>query len=66
MIHNSSLVCVVGIAYVYIDTIFAVYVHGFVVVVVLFCFLFCFLIHLYCLFGCLSMVVWTHAVLGVI
>ena len=25
-----------------------------------------FLTHLYCLVGCLSMIVWTHAVLGVL
>ena len=42
----------VGITYVHIDTIFAFYVY-------------IFFKHLYCLVGCLSMIVWTHAVLGV-
>ena len=34
---------------------------------VLFCFFVCFFFtYLYCLIGCLSMIVWTHAVLGVL
>ena len=97
--HNSSLVCMVGITYVNIDTVFGFYGGGVVLFCfvlfcfVLFCFaclfvwglfvLFCFVLvwfffffffwggvlfftHLYCLVGCLSMNVWTHAVLGVI
>ena len=51
--HNSSLVCMVEITYVYIDTVFGFYGYFF-------------LNHLYCLVGCLSMIVWTHAVLGVL
>ena len=42
----------VGITYVYIDMVFRF--NGY------------FNIHLYCLVGCLSMIVWTHAVLGVL
>ena len=49
--HNLSLVCTVGITYVYIDTIFAFYGY----------FLFCTIFTV----GCLSMIVWTHAVLCV-
>ena len=56
-LHNSSLVCMVGITYVYIDTVFGFYGYSF---------LFFFLTHLYCLVGCLSMIIWTHAVLGVL
>ena len=52
--HNSQLVCMVGIAYVYIDAIFAF--NGYVD--------FFLLMLLYCLVGCLSVIVWTHAVLG--
>ena len=55
MRHNSSLVCMVGITWVYIDTISPFY--GYIL------FLYT---HLYCLVGCLSMIVWTHAVLGVL
>ena len=50
--HNSSLVCMLGITYVYIDTVFGLWVRFS-------------LIHLYCLVGCVSMIVWTHAVWGV-
>ena len=50
--HNSSLVYMVRITYVYIDMAFGFY--GFF-----------FLTHIYCLVGCLSMIVWTYAVLGV-
>ena len=57
MRHNPSLVCMVGITYVYIDTIFAFYGYT------LFPF---FYTSLYCLVGCLSMIVWTHAVWGVL
>ena len=46
----------VGITYVYIDTIFALYGY----------FFFFFYTHLYCLVGCFSMIVWTHAVLDVL
>ena len=56
MRHNSSLICMVGISYVYIDTIFAFYGYCF----------FLFYTHLYCLVGRLNMMVWTHAVLGVL
>ena len=49
--HSSSLVCMVGITYVYICTVL-----GFFVVFVFF----------YCIVGCLSMIVWTSAVLGVL
>ena len=45
----------VGITYMYIDTIFTF--CGYVDFVLL--------IHLYCLLRCLSMTVWTHAVLGI-
>ena len=48
--HKSSLVCMVEITYVY--TVFGFYgVH----------FNKNFNAHLYCLVGCLSMIVWTHA-----
>ena len=52
LIHHS--VCMVGITFVYIEMIFA--------------FLWVLLkkTHLYCLVGCLSTIVWTHAVLGVL
>ena len=42
-----------GVTYVYIGAIFAFYVYV--------DFFFFFLAHLYCLVGCLGMVVWTHA-----
>ena len=42
----------VGITYVYIDTVFELYGYFFYT-------------HLYYLVGCLSMIVWTHVVLGV-
>ena len=54
--HNSSLVCMAWITYVYIDTIFMFYRN-------FFCYIYT---HLYCLVRCLSMIVWTHAVLGVL
>ena len=54
MRHNSSLVCMVGITYMYIAFIFAF--GGY----------FLFITHLYCIVGCSSMIVWTHAVLGVL
>ena len=47
MRHNSSLVCMVGITCVYIDTIFAFY--G--------CILCFFYTNLYCLVGCSYMIV---------
>ena len=47
-----SLVCMAGIMYVYVDTVFGFYGYFFF-------FLF------NCLAGCLSMIVWTPAVLGV-
>ena len=50
--HSSSSLCVNGITYVYIDTVFAF--DGYF-----------FYAHLYCLVGCLSMIVWSHAVLDV-
>ena len=53
IIHNSSLVCMVGITHVYIDTLFVFYGYIFFKP-----------IYLYCLVGCLSMIVWTHAVFG--
>ena len=56
--HNSSLVCMVRITYVYIDTVFGFYGYIFI--------LFFLNTHLYCLVGCSSMIVWTHAVLGVL
>ena len=63
MRHKSWLVCMVGITYhVCIDTLFAFY--GYVVF-----FLFYFLLtplDLNCLVGCLSMIIWTHAVLGIL
>ena len=43
----------VGITYVYIDTVFGFYGYFF-------------LTHLHCSVGCLSMIVWTHAVLGIL
>ena len=46
----------VEIAYVYIDTVFGFYGY-------FFCLIFT---HLSCLAGCLSMNIWTHAVLGVL
>ena len=46
----------VGITYVYIDTIFRFMGNA----------VDFFLTHHYCLVGCLSMIVWTHAVLGVL
>ena len=50
----------VGITYVYIDTIFGIYGHiDFVVVVVVVFFFTIFA-------GCLSMIVWTHALFGVL
>ena len=49
--HNWSLVCMVGITYAYIDTIFVLWVHFLKT-------------HLYCLIGCLSMIVSAHTVLG--
>ena len=49
--HNSSFVCMVGITYVCIDMAFGFYGHIFVT-------------RIYCLVGCLSRIVWTHAVLG--
>ena len=55
MRHNSSLVCMAGITYVYIDTIFACY--GYVFLLFLYT-------NLYCLVGCSSTIVWTHAVFG--
>ena len=78
MIHNSYLVCMVGITYVYINMIFAFYGYvdlfsgfcflGFFclfVCFVLFCFFFFFFFtYLYCLAGCMSMIFSTHAVLG--
>ena len=42
----------VGITYVYVDKACGFYGYFF-------------LTHIYCLVGCLSMIVWTHAVLGV-
>ena len=60
MRHKSSLGCVAGITYVHTDTIFTFYCFFF------FFFLTSFNIHLYCLVGCLSMIVWTYAVLGVL
>ena len=51
MRHNSSLVCMVGMTYECIDTIFPFY--GYI-----------FYTHLYCLVECLSIIVLTHAVLG--
>ena len=48
----------VGITYVYIDTICAFYGYPF--------FSYFFKTNVYCLVGCLSMIVWTHAVLGVL
>ena len=58
MRHKSSLVCMVGIIYVCIDTIFAFdwYILFFSL----------FNTNLYCLVECLSMIVWTPAVLGVL
>ena len=58
--HNLSLVCIIGITYVYIDTAFGFY--GYILFSFLFFFFFLFYIHLYCLVGCLSMIVWTQAV----
>ena len=49
MRHKSSLVCMVGVTCVYFDII-VLWVR--------------FKTHLYCLVGCLSLIVWTHAVLG--
>ena len=43
-----SLVCVVGIIYVHVDTVLGFFMGTF-----------------FCLVGCLSMIVWTSAVLGV-
>ena len=62
MRHNSWLVCMVRIVYVYIDKIFGFYGY------IHFCNIiwFFFFTHLYCSVRCLSMVVWTHAVLGVL
>ena len=54
MRHNSSLVCMVGDTTVYIDTIFDFY--GYILFYALLCYL----------AGCLSVIVWTHAVLGVL
>ena len=48
----SSLVYVVGIIYVYVDTVFGIYGYFF-------------FFFFNCLVGCLSMIVWTPAVLGV-
>ena len=45
------------------NTIFAFY--GYVDLLPFLFFLY-FVTHLYCLVGCLSMIVWTHAVLGVL
>ena len=59
MRHDSSLACIVGTIYVHIDAIFPFYGH-------IPFFSFFFNTHLYCLVGCLSMVAWTHAVLGVL
>ena len=48
-----------GITYVQLDMIIALYGY------ILFLFFF-FFTHLYCFVRCLSMIVWTHAVLGVL
>ena len=57
MRHNSSLVCMVGITYVYLDIVLGFHDYFFLLFLST---------HLYCLIGCLSMIVWTHAVLGVL
>ena len=49
---DSSLVCMVGITYVYIDAVFGFY--GYLKI------FFCYLV------GYFSMIVWTHAVLGIL
>ena len=48
--------CMVGITYLYIDKNVAAYGHVEFVL----------LPHLYCLIGCLSMIAWTHASLGIL
>ena len=54
MRHNPSLACMVGIMYAHIDTLFAFYENNLI-----------FYTHLY-LVGCLSRIIWTRAVLGVL
>ena len=54
MRHNSSLVCMVGITYVHVDAIFALY--GYIL----------FYAHLCCFVGCLSLSGWIHAFLDVL
>ena len=56
--HNSSVVCMVGITYVYIDTVFGFYGY------ILLFFLSFLNTHLYSLVGCLSMI--GHMLLGVL
>ena len=61
MVLLSILVCVCLCLFFFIYVFVGLYMYVF-----LFCFVLFFVTHLCCLVECLSMIVWTHAVLGVL